>query len=194
MQESSMLHLLSLLLAHIEGTDLYTIKLREGLHETPKRILSSWEDLFYGYNESAEDHIKHFSSDGYDGIVLLKDIEFYSMCEHHMLPFFGRAHVAYLPGDRVIGVSKLARILDVFARRLQIQERIGEQVTHSLMTSALAPKGAACVIESKHMCMACRGVEKQHSVMVTSSLKGVFLDSPKSRAELFNLIGLNRSF
>lgn len=160
---------------------------REGLLDTPKRVIKSWGELYKGYNQSPEDILTTFSADGYDQVVLLRDIELYSMCEHHMLPFFGKAHVAYIPNDRVIGISKLARLVDMFARRLQIQERIGEQVTDALM-QYLQPKGAACVIEAAHMCMRMRGVGKQGSVMTTSSLKGVFMTNQAAREELLQLI------
>ena len=111
----------------------------------------------------------------------------YSMCEHHMLPFYGKAHVAYIPDKKVIGISKLARLLEIYARRLQIQERIGEQVTEALM-QYLKPKGAACIIEARHLCMCSRGVGKQNSIMVTSSMKGVFYDDPSAKQELMTLI------
>lgn len=160
---------------------------REGLLETPKRIAKSWEHIFSGYNQNVEDLITVFDSDGYDEIVLLKDIEMYSMCEHHMLPFFGKAHIAYIPDKKVIGVSKLARILEVYSRRMQIQERIGEQVTEALM-AYLKPKAAACIIEAQHLCMLMRGVQKQNSIMVTSSVKGAFYNKPEARKELMDLI------
>jgi GTP cyclohydrolase I len=160
---------------------------REGIVETPSRVVRSWEELFAGYKQDPHDVIKTFESGGYDQIVLLRDIELYSMCEHHMLPFVGRAHVAYIPGGRVIGISKLARLVDIFSRRLQIQERIGEQVTKILMEE-LNAQGAACIIEADHFCIRMRGVGKQHSTMVTSSMKGVFLTKPEARAELMGLI------
>lgn len=160
---------------------------REGLIETPSRVTRSYKELFSGYEKDPASVFKHFNADGCDQMVLLKDIEIFSTCEHHMLPFFGKAHIAYIPNDRVIGVSKLARLADIFARRLQIQERIGEQVTSALMEH-LQPKGAACVIEAQHFCMKARGVGKQHSVMITSSLKGCFLEEDSTRAEFFNLI------
>lgn len=160
---------------------------REGLIDTPKRVIKSWKELYVGYEQKPEDVITTFSADGYDQIVILKDIEFYSMCEHHMLPFFGKAHVAFIPGEKIIGISKLARLVDIYARRLQIQERIGEQVTTALM-EILKPKAAACVIEASHMCMRMRGVAKQNSIMSTSSLKGLFMTDASAKAELFTLI------
>jgi len=160
---------------------------REGLLETPNRVIKSWNEIYSGYNKKPEDLLTVFEAGGYNQMVILKDIELFSMCEHHMLPFFGKAHVAYIPGEKVIGISKLARLVDIYARRLQIQERIGEQVTDALMTF-LKPKGAACIIEATHMCMRMRGVAKQHSTMITSSLKGVFLDDLATRQELISMI------
>jgi GTP cyclohydrolase I len=160
---------------------------REGLTDTPRRVVKSWEELFCGYRTEIAPLFRTFESDGYDELVLLRDIELYSTCEHHLLPFYGKAHVAYIPKGRVIGISKLARLVEAFARRLQIQERIGEQVTVELMTQ-LNAAGAACVIEARHLCMCARGVGKQNSVMVTSSLKGVFRDDPRARAELMGLL------
>lgn len=164
---------------------------REGLLETPNRIVRAWDEIFAGYSKHPKDLLTTFDTDGYDQMVLSRNIEMYSMCEHHNLPFFGKAHVAYIPGRRVIGISKLARLVDIFARRLQIQERIGEQVTAALM-EYLKPKGAACVIEAQHLCMMMRGCSKQNSEMVTSSLKGVFLDDSgqgqAARNELMRLI------
>ena len=136
-----------------------------------------------------EDILTTFPADGYDQIILLKDIEFYSMCEHHNVPFYGKAHVAYLPGEKIVGISKLARLVDMYSKRMQIQERIGEQVTDALM-KYLQPRGAACIIEASHLCMKMRGVEKQNSVMVTSSMKGAFLYNESLKQELLNLIGI----
>lgn len=160
---------------------------REGLLDTPNRVVRSWDELYGGYKIKPESLMTVFENKGCDEIVLLKNIEFHSSCEHHMLPFSGKAHIAYIPDKWIIGVSKLARILDVYARRLQIQETIGEQVTSALMNH-LKPKGAACVIEAQHLCMKCRGVNKQESIMVTSSMKGAFMDKPAAREELMQLI------
>lgn len=160
---------------------------REGLLETPERVIKSWGHLFSGYDIDPKSLFKTFDSDGYDELVLLKDCEFYSTCEHHIQPFFGRAHIAYIAKDRVIGISKLARLLEVFSRRLQIQERIGKQVVDTLMKE-LDCLGAACIIEAQHFCMLSRGVEKQNSIMVTSALAGVFKEKPAARAELMTLI------
>ena len=160
---------------------------REGLIDTPYRIVKSWKELYAGYNQKVEDIITVFDADGYDQIVILKNIELYSMCEHHMLPFIGKAHVAYIPDKKIVGISKLARLVDMYARRMQIQERIGDQVTEALMEH-LQPKGAACIIEASHLCMRMRGVAKQQSVMSTSSLKGIFRDSQNTKTELLQLL------
>jgi GTP cyclohydrolase IA len=163
---------------------------REGLIETPLRVVKSWKELYAGYGIDPASIFTTFKEvEGYQQIVICKNIEIYSMCEHHMLPFYGRAHVAYLPNDKVVGISKLARLVDIFARRLQIQERLGEQVTKTIMEE-LKPLGAACIIEASHMCMRMRGCNKQESTMMTSSLKGVFLKDLSARQELLQLISL----
>lgn len=156
---------------------------REGLIDTPSRVIRSWKEIYSGYNQDPAKILTVFKeTDGYQEMIILKDIEFYSMCEHHMLPFFGKAHVAYLPDNKVIGISKLARLVDIFARRLQIQERLCQQITDALMEH-LQPKGAACTIEASHMCMKMRGCNKRKSTMVTTSLKGCFLDDSVARQE-----------
>jgi len=160
---------------------------REGLLRTPERVVNTWNELYKGYLQDPKDIFTTFEAEGYDQIVLLKDCEIYSMCEHHLMPFFGKAHVAYLPDKKVIGISKLARLVDIFSRRLQIQERIGQQITDTLMTY-LQPKGAACIIEATHLCMRMRGVSKQNSIMITSSMRGVFLENLTAREELLQLI------
>ena len=160
---------------------------REGLLETPDRIIRSWGTLFGGYKQNPKEILSKVFTQKYDEMVLLKDIEIYSTCEHHMLPFFGKAHVAYIPNGSVVGISKLARLVECFARRLQIQEKLCNQITEAI-DQHLKPLGAACVIEAKHLCMCCRGVQKQHSTMVTSSLNGVFLEKPEARAEFMRLI------
>ncbi len=163
---------------------------REGLKETPQRVLKSFQRIYGGYLLDPKDVLTTFEEDDvipHNQIILLKDIEFFSTCEHHLLPFVGKAHVAYVPKDKVVGISKLARIVEIFSRRLQIQERLGNQVSKAIMDH-LNAKGAACIIESKHFCMTCRGVEKQNSVMVTSSLRGIFLEKNETRQELMTLI------
>ena len=160
---------------------------REGLIETPARVVRSWNELYAGYKMDPVSVLKTFTDGACDEMVLLKNIEFYSTCEHHLLPFFGKAHIAYIPNGQVVGISKLARLLEVYARRLQIQERLGQQVTEA-MNEYLHPKGAACILEAQHFCMISRGIQKQKSIMVTSSLTGAFRDTPEARAELLALI------
>ena len=173
------------LLAYIEGEDAVD---REGLLDTPKRVVESWSEIFAGYNMDASDLLQAtFNAEGYDGIVLLRDIEFTSTCEHHLQPFRGRAHVAYIPVERIVGISKLARILELHARRLQNQERITQGIANDLERE-LQPLGAAVIIEAAHGCMQCRGVAKQQAVMTTSALRGVFFDRPEARSELMQLI------
>lgn len=162
---------------------------REGLLETPQRVVNSWQELYSGYSLDAKDCFKIFDVK-HDELVLMQDIELYSTCEHHMLPFVGRAHIAYIADGRVIGASKLARILEVYSRRLQVQERLGCQVVDALMEH-LKPKGAACIIEARHFCMCSRGINKQHSLMKTSAMRGIFLeDSDKGRAARAELMSL----
>ena len=164
---------------------------REGLLETPKRVIKSWEEIFSGYKDDVSSIFKDFENDGYDQLVMLKGIEMYSICEHHMLPFFGKASIAYIPNKRIIGISKLARLLNIYCRRLQIQERIGLQIVQAIEKN-LDPKGAACIIEAEHLCMKMRGANKQNSTMITSSLSRVFKeDSQKgsaSRNELMHFL------
>ena len=173
------------LLAYIEGEDAVD---REGLLDTPKRVVESWSEIFAGYKMDPSDLLQAtFNAEGYDGIVLLRDIEFTSTCEHHLQPFRGRAHVAYIPVERIVGISKLARILELHARRLQNQERITQGIANDLERE-LQPLGAAVIIEAAHGCMQCRGVAKQQAVMTTSAMRGVFFDRPEARAELMQLI------
>ncbi len=160
---------------------------REGLRDTPDRVVRSYAELFAGYKQDPADVMKVFEDGACDEMVLLRNCEFWSCCEHHLQPFFGKAHIAYIPNKKVIGVSKLARILDIYARRLQIQERLCQQVTQAL-DQHLGALGSACIIEATHFCMVCRGVQKQHSELVTSSLTGVFRDTPIARQELLALI------
>jgi GTP cyclohydrolase I len=159
---------------------------REGVIDTPKRVMKSWDELYSGYKQSPEEILERtFDSDGYDQLIILRDIEFYSMCEHHMLPFFGKAHVGYIPNDRVVGISKLARLVDCFARRLQIQERLTKQIAEAI-NDIMIPKGVAVLIEAKHLCMISRGVNKQNSVMMTSELLGC-MRTHEAREEFLKL-------
>jgi len=159
---------------------------RGGLEKTPVRVESSLRWLTRGYHESVDEIVRGaIFEEPHDSMVLVRDVEIYSMCEHHMLPFFGKAHVAYLPKGRIIGLSKVARVVDVFARRLQVQERLTDQVADAIM-DVLEPHGVGVVIEAYHLCMMMRGVEKQHSKTVTSALRGSFLDGP-TRDEFLRL-------
>src|SRR3954452_16940450 len=161
---------------------------REGLLKTPSRAAKAFEFLTNGYRQNLDEIVNAaiFTSDASE-IILVKDIELYSMCEHHLLPYIGRAHVAYIPNGKVIGLSKVARLVDVFARRLQIQEQLTTQIADALMRT-LQPGGVAVVIEAKHLCMMMRGVEKQNSVMKTSCLLGSFKDDARTRSEFLALL------
>ena len=161
---------------------------REGLRRTPFRAARALEFLTQGYRQNSESIVKDaiFDSEASE-IILVKDIELYSLCEHHLLPFIGRAHVAYIPSGKVIGLSKVARIVDVFARRLQIQENLTTQIAESLM-ACLEPAGVAVVVEAKHLCMMMRGVEKQNSIMKTSCLLGSFKEDARTRSEFLSLL------
>ena len=161
---------------------------REGLLKTPSRAARAFEFLTNGYRQSLDDVVNGaiFESDTSE-IILVKDIELYSMCEHHLLPFIGRAHVAYIPQGKVIGLSKVARLVDVFARRLQIQENLTMQIADALMKT-LHPAGVGVVVEAKHLCMMMRGVEKQNSSMTTSCLLGSFKEDARTRSEFFSLL------
>ena len=161
---------------------------REGLRKTPARAARSIEFLTRGYRQTVEEVVNGaiFTADN-DEIILVKNIELYSICEHHLLPFIGKCHVAYIPKGKVLGLSKVARIVDLFARRLQIQEGLTKQIADAI-NSHLHPLGVAVVIEAQHLCMMMRGVEKQNSIMKTSCLLGAFRNSPNTRAEFFSLI------
>jgi GTP cyclohydrolase IA len=162
--------------------------MREGLRDTPKRVAKSWKELYAGYSQSPADILSTVFKDGScDEMVILKDIEFTSMCEHHMLPFIGKAHVAYLPDGQVVGLSKLARLVDCFGKRLQIQEKMTQEIATSIQEH-LKPKGVAVVIEAHHQCMSCRGVGKKNTTMITSAMLGAFREKGESRAEFLSLI------
>jgi GTP cyclohydrolase I len=164
---------------------------RQGLLRTPDRVADSLKWLTRGYRQSVEDVIgTAIFDEDHHNMVVVKDIELYSMCEHHMLPFFGKIHVAYIPNGRILGLSKVPRIVDVFARRLQVQERLTEQVAEAIQT-VLEPEGVGVVCEAYHLCMMMRGVEKQNSKTITSAMKGVFLDDLKTREEFLRLMTLH---
>ena len=165
---------------------------REGLRETPARVGRSYEYLTSGYRQNIDDIVKNaIFEDANEGMVIVEDIELFSLCEHHLLPFFGKASVAYIPDKKVIGLSKIPRIVDMYARRLQIQERLTDQISKALW-DILEPRGVAVVIQARHLCMMMRGVEKQNSFMTTSSVLGEFHDSQPTRMEFLNLIQNNR--
>ena len=155
---------------------------REGLLDTPRRVDEAWDHLFSGYDKKPEDVLTVFENEGYDEMILVKDIEFYSTCEHHCLPFFGRAHLAYIPRDKIIGLSKMPRLVEIFSRRLQNQERLTTQIAEAL-ENLLVPNGVAVVLEAQHFCMMARGVEKQGSRVSTSALKGLFKKDASTRGE-----------
>jgi GTP cyclohydrolase I len=161
---------------------------REGLRKTPSRVSESYEYLLSGYGKDVKDEINNaFYEDDCTGMIIIKDIEFYSICEHHLLPFYGRCHVGYIPRKKIIGISKIPRIVDIFARRLQVQERLTEQIS-STLKNLLDPMGVAVVMRARHLCMMMRGVEKQNSVMMTSSVLGAFEKNASTRDEFFKQI------
>ncbi|MDG1539478.1 MAG: GTP cyclohydrolase I FolE [Candidatus Poseidonia sp.] len=173
------------LLSYIEGEGKSD---REGLMNTPKRVVESWDEIFAGYTMDAGELLDAtFNAEGYEGIVLLRNIEFTSTCEHHLQPFNGRAHIAYIPVERIVGISKLARILELHARRLQNQERITKGIADDLERE-LKPLGSAVILEAAHGCMQCRGVAKQQAIMTTSAMNGVFFERSEARNELMKLI------
>jgi GTP cyclohydrolase I len=160
---------------------------REGLLKTPERVEASLRFLTQGYSMTVEDVIgEALFEETHQSMIMVRDIELYSLCEHHVLPFFGRAHVAYIPNGKILGLSKVARIVDVFARRLQVQERLTDQIADAIM-DVLRPTGVGVVIEAAHFCMMMRGVEKQNSRAVTSALRGIFRDDSKTRDEFLRL-------
>ena len=161
---------------------------REGLEKTPSRVRKAYEFMYGGYKENPKDILESalFTSSN-DEMVLLKDIEFYSTCEHHLLPIIGRVHVAYIPDGKVVGLSKIPRVVNVFARRMQIQEQLTEQIADAIMET-IKPKGVAVVIQARHMCMEMRGVEKINSTTTSSALRGLFKKDEKTRSEFFSLI------
>ena len=164
---------------------------REGLVNTPKRVAKAWDFLTKGYNENLDDLINNaiFEGESKD-MVIVKNIEFYSLCEHHMIPFYGKAHIGYIPDGKIIGLSKLARITDLFSQRLQVQERLTNQIAQCLQ-EVLKPRGVAVVLEGKHFCMLSRGVQKQNSIATSSSMLGIFREKESTRNEFLKLIEMN---
>ena len=165
---------------------------REGLKETPQRVARMYAELLAGAHHDPKEHLTSIFNEKYDEIVLLRDIPFYSICEHHLMPFIGKAHVAYLPAGKVLGISKLARVVDTFARRLQLQERLTDQIADFLMQQ-LCPQGVSVGREASHSCMPIRGIRKPGAGMVTSALRGIFKKDPRSRAEVLTLMHVDRA-
>lgn len=165
---------------------------REGLHRTPARVVEALKHLTRGYNQDPKKIINGalFTEEGYSEIILCRDVDFYSLCEHHLLPFMGKAHVAYLPNRRIIGLSKIPRLVEIYARRLQVQERMTTQIAQTIMEE-LEPLGVAVVLEAEHLCMRMRGVEKQNSWVTTSAMLGVFRTHFETRQEFMNLLRRN---
>ena len=161
---------------------------REGLLKTPLRVLKSWEYLISGYNQTIDEVVNGaiFNEENQD-MIIVKDINYYSLCEHHLLPFMGKVHVGYIPNGKVLGLSKIPRIVDIYSKRLQLQERLTHQIANSI-TDFLNPRGVGVVIEGEHLCMRMRGVEKQNAIMQTSSMTGIFRKEEKTREEFLNLI------
>ncbi len=164
---------------------------REGLKDTPQRVARMYAELLAGAHQDPAEHLNSIFTEKYDEIVLLRDIPFNSICEHHLMPFIGKAHVAYLPDGKILGISKLARIVDTFARRLQLQERMTDQIADFLMQQ-LNPQGVSVVLEASHSCMTIRGIRKPGAVMVTSALRGIFKKDPRSRSEVLTLMHVDR--
>ena len=165
---------------------------REGLIKTPKRVAKSWKFLTQGYKIEVDNIINGaIFHEKYDEMVTINNIDFYSICEHHLIPFFGKVHVAYIPNGKVVGLSKIPRIVEMFARRLQLQERMTQQIANTL-SEVLSPRGVAVVIEAQHMCMQMRGVEKQNSHATTSSMTGLFREDPRTRKEFLDIISVGK--
>lgn len=165
---------------------------REGLLRTPHRVAKAYEFLTQGYTKDIDKIVNGaIFEEKYDEMVIVKDIDFYSMCEHHLLPFYGKIHIAYVPNGKIIGLSKLPRVVDVFARRLQVQERLTQEIA-DILDKILQPKGVAVVAEGYHMCMMMRGVEKQNSITTTSAVHGLFQEDARTRAEFLNLINMKK--
>lgn len=186
MYENRIADLVFGILANIEGEN----PSRDGLIGTPKRVEKAYKELLSGYNQKAEDHLKTFEEGEYDQLVTVKNLPFFSLCEHHMLPFKGHVHIGYVPKGKILGLSKFARIVEVFARRLQVQERMTQQICDAIGQAPLSPRGVMVVVEAEHFCMAMRGVEVSGAITETSAISGVFNDTEKrAREEFLALLG-----
>ena len=184
-QKDEAIRAVETLLRYIESSNT---DFREGLVNTPKRVVESFDEIFSGYDMDAISILDStFNAEGFDGIVLLRDMEFHSTCEHHLQPFSGRGHIAYIPVNRIVGISKLARLLDMHSKRLQNQERITQSIANDIVDN-LKPLGCAVILEAQHGCMKCRGVKKQNAIMTTSAMRGVFFEKSEARAEVLQLI------
>jgi len=184
-QKDEAIRAVETLLRYIESSDT---DFREGLVNTPKRVVESFDEIFCGYDMDSTSILDStFNAEGFDGIVLLRDMEFHSTCEHHLQPFSGRGHIAYIPVNRIVGISKLARLLDMHSKRLQNQERITQSIANDIVNN-LKPLGCAVILEAQHGCMKCRGVKKQNAIMTTSAMRGVFFEKSEARAEVLQLI------
>ena len=184
-QKDEAIRAVETLLRYIESSDT---EFREGLVNTPKRVVESFDEIFCGYDMDATSILDStFNAEGFDGIVLLRDMEFHSTCEHHLQPFSGRGHIAYIPVNRIVGISKLARLLDMHSKMLQNQERITQSIANDIVGN-LKPLGCAVILEAQHGCMKCRGVKKQNAIMTTSAMRGVFFEKSEARAEVLQLI------
>lgn len=165
---------------------------REGLKNTPRRVAKAYDFFTQGYKQNVEEVLsKAIFNEKYDEMVIVKDIDFYSMCEHHLLPFFGKVHIAYIPDGKIVGLSKIPRVVDIFAQRLQVQERMTQEIADTL-DKYLSPRGVAVVVEAYHMCMMMRGVQKQNSITTTSAMHGIFKEDARTRTEFLNLISQKR--
>ncbi len=165
---------------------------REGLKNTPRRVAKAYEFLTQGYRKDVKDILNGaIFEEKYDEMVIVKDVDFYSMCEHHLLPFYGKVHIAYIPDGKIVGLSKIPRIVDIYARRIQVQERMTQEIADTLEVF-LSPRGVAVVVEAYHMCMMMRGVQKQNSITTTSAMHGIFKEDARTRSEFLNLIAQKR--
>jgi len=161
---------------------------REGLEDTPRRVASAYREMWVGYAQDPSTILRTFDSEGHHDLISVTQIPFYSMCEHHLTPFFGVAHVGYIPEDRIVGISKIARVVEIFARRLQVQERLTAQVADMLFEEPLGPRGVIVVLQAEHLCMAMRGILKPGTITTTSAIRGIFIDDVDLRAEFLSLI------